>query len=70
LIIITLLIHLILNSEEIEEKELADALLTEMGKIMGKIVCKKNERKKKMVYLYELRNSKIIVSAKRASVYR
>ena len=29
----TLLIHLILNSEEIEEKELVDALLTGMSKI-------------------------------------
>ena len=56
-----LLIHLIPNTEEIEEKELADALLTKMGKIVCQI------KKKEKDGHYELRNSKIVVPAKRAS---
>ena len=48
-----MLIHSILNSEKIEEKEMANALLTETGKIFLE--------KKEMVH--NLRNSKIIVPA-------
>ena len=41
-----LLIHLILNSEEIEEKECADTLME-----MGKIVCVEKKKEKKMMIM-------------------